>query len=106
MSRDNPELTDDDYAELLRFRDALRHFLHWSEQQARSVGLTPAHHQLLLAVRGHGHDPTTATSPATSCSAPTARPSSSAAPNRPACWTADPIPMTSGPSGSPSAPTP
>jgi DNA-binding MarR family transcriptional regulator len=51
-------LTDADYAELLRFRDALRRFLHWSEQQARAAGLTPAQHQLLLAVRGHPGDPT------------------------------------------------
>jgi DNA-binding MarR family transcriptional regulator len=27
--------------------------MHWSEQQAQAVGLTPAHHQLLLAIRGH-----------------------------------------------------
>ena len=42
-----------DYEALLRFRTALRHFLRWSERQARSEGLTPAQHQLLLAVRGH-----------------------------------------------------
>jgi DNA-binding MarR family transcriptional regulator len=46
-------LTDEDFAELLRFRDGLRRFLHWSEEQARAQGLTPAQHQLLLAVRGH-----------------------------------------------------
>jgi DNA-binding MarR family transcriptional regulator len=54
----SPGLTDADYGELLRFRDALRRFLHWSEQQARAAGLTPAQHQLLLAVRGHPGDPT------------------------------------------------
>jgi DNA-binding MarR family transcriptional regulator len=58
MNVDN-SLSDDDYAELLTFRDAIRRFLHWSEQQAKSVGLTPAQHQLLLAVRGHDGDPTT-----------------------------------------------
>ncbi|MBS1887395.1 MAG: MarR family transcriptional regulator [Actinobacteria bacterium] len=42
-----------DYEELLRFRTALRHFLRWSEDQARAVGLTPAQHQLLLAIKGH-----------------------------------------------------
>jgi DNA-binding MarR family transcriptional regulator len=52
------EPTDTDYAELLRFRDALRAFLHWSERRARAAGLTPAQHQLLLAVRGHDGDPT------------------------------------------------
>jgi DNA-binding MarR family transcriptional regulator len=47
-------LGDDDYERLLEFRDGLRHFLRWSEEQAAQVGLTPAQHQLLLAVRGHG----------------------------------------------------
>jgi DNA-binding MarR family transcriptional regulator len=46
-------LTDADYEHLLEFRTGLRRFLRWSEQQARRAGLTPAHHQLLLAVRGH-----------------------------------------------------
>lgn len=46
------------YAKLLGFRDGLRHFLRWSEQQAKAAGLTPAQHQLLLAVRGHDGDPT------------------------------------------------
>ena len=46
-------LKDDDYARLLAFRTDLRRFLHWSEQRAREVGLTPAQHQLLLAIRGH-----------------------------------------------------
>lgn len=34
-------------------RDQLRRFLHGSETAARAAGLTPAQHQLLLAVRGH-----------------------------------------------------
>lgn len=42
-----------DYASLLEFRTALRRFNHWSEQQAKTVGLTHAQHQLLLAVKGH-----------------------------------------------------
>jgi DNA-binding MarR family transcriptional regulator len=37
---------------LLGFRVALRRFLHWSEEQAKSVGLTAAQHQLLLCLRG------------------------------------------------------
>ncbi len=45
--------TDRDYRRLLEFRTELRRFLHWSEEQADAVGLTPAQHQLLLAVRGH-----------------------------------------------------
>jgi DNA-binding MarR family transcriptional regulator len=47
------DLSDADYQRLLAFRDGLRRFLRWSEEQARAVGLTPAQHQLLLAVRGH-----------------------------------------------------
>ena len=47
------DLTDADYRKLLDFRDGLRRFLRWSEEQARAVGLTPAQHQLLLAIRGH-----------------------------------------------------
>jgi DNA-binding MarR family transcriptional regulator len=48
-------LTDVDYGRLLEFRTGLRRFLHWSEEQAAAVGLTPAQHQLLLAIRGR-HD--------------------------------------------------
>lgn len=47
-------LTDADYEDLLTLRTGLRRFLRWSEQQAEEAGLTPAQHQLLLAVRGHG----------------------------------------------------
>lgn len=46
-------LTDQDYRDILVFRDQLRRFLAWSEHQAAAAGLTPAQHQLLLAVRGH-----------------------------------------------------
>jgi DNA-binding MarR family transcriptional regulator len=45
--------TDEDYRRLLELRTGLRRFLRWSEQQAKASGLTPAHHQLLLAIRGH-----------------------------------------------------
>jgi DNA-binding MarR family transcriptional regulator len=51
------QLTDADYARLLAFRDRLRRFVHWSEERARDVGMTPAQHQLLLAIRGHGSTP-------------------------------------------------
>jgi DNA-binding MarR family transcriptional regulator len=47
---------DDDYERLLAFRTELRRFVRWSEEAARSAGLTPALHQLLLAVRG-GRNP-------------------------------------------------
>jgi DNA-binding MarR family transcriptional regulator len=42
-----------DFERLLELRTGLRRFLRWSEQCARQAGLTPAKHQLLLAVRGH-----------------------------------------------------
>lgn len=48
-------LPDEAYERLLALRTGLRHFLRWSERQAKEAGLTPAQHQLLLAVRGHGH---------------------------------------------------
>jgi len=44
---------DPDYGALLAFRTALRRFHRWSEAQAEAAGLTPAQHQLLLAVKGH-----------------------------------------------------
>ena len=54
MTRD---LDDADYRRLLQFRIGLRRFLHWSEEQAERAGLTPAQHQLLLAIRGHEGEP-------------------------------------------------
>ena len=47
------QLSHEDYENLLAFRSTLRKFLHWSETQARAAGLTPAQHQLMLAVKGH-----------------------------------------------------
>jgi DNA-binding MarR family transcriptional regulator len=45
------KLTDADYERLAELRYGLRRFLHWSTQQARSAGITPTQHQLLLAIR-------------------------------------------------------
>lgn len=57
---DDGTLTAVDYENLLEFRTSLRKFLHWSETRARDAGLTPAQHQLMLAVKGHpGDDPPT-----------------------------------------------
>lgn len=53
-------LSDRDFQHLLRFRTELRRFLRWSEERAQAEGLTAAHHQLLLAVRGSA-DPAGAT---------------------------------------------
>ena len=47
------KLDDEDYWRLLEFRTAIRKFLKYSKTQAASLGLTPAQHQLLLAIRGH-----------------------------------------------------
>jgi DNA-binding MarR family transcriptional regulator len=46
-------LNDSDYRRLLEFRTGLRRFERWSQEQAAKVDLTPAQHQLILAVRGH-----------------------------------------------------
>ncbi|WP_046301324.1 MarR family transcriptional regulator [Mycobacterium sp. UM_Kg27] len=46
-------LPDEVYSRLLAFRTRLRRFERWSADQAQAAGLTPAQHQLLLAVRGH-----------------------------------------------------
>jgi DNA-binding MarR family transcriptional regulator len=48
-----PQPSDEDYEGLLAFRDGLRQFLRWSEESAKAAGVTPGHHQLLLAIRGH-----------------------------------------------------
>jgi DNA-binding MarR family transcriptional regulator len=47
------QLDQRDYERLLAFRTGLRRFLRWSGQQATAAGVTPAQHQLLLAIRGH-----------------------------------------------------
>jgi DNA-binding MarR family transcriptional regulator len=47
------DLHQSDFEHLLQLRTGLRRFLRWSEQQAEAAGVTPAHHQLLLAVKGH-----------------------------------------------------
>jgi DNA-binding MarR family transcriptional regulator len=48
--------SDEDYRRLLELRTGLRRFLHRSERHARASGVTPAQHQLLLAIRGHPDD--------------------------------------------------
>lgn len=52
MEVDERSLGDEEYRHLLRLRVGLRQFLRWSEDRARAAGLTPAQHQLLLAIRG------------------------------------------------------
>jgi DNA-binding MarR family transcriptional regulator len=52
-----PQLSDTEYRALAEFRHRLRRFLAFSEEQARSAGLNPQQHQLLLALRGFGAEP-------------------------------------------------
>jgi DNA-binding MarR family transcriptional regulator len=56
------ELTDREYRALAEFRYALRVFQRTSEEAARDAGVTPAQHQLLLAIRGYAGEGAPSTS--------------------------------------------
>jgi DNA-binding MarR family transcriptional regulator len=45
-------ITHSEYEALAGFRYALRQFLHFSEEVARSAGLTPQQYQAMLAIKG------------------------------------------------------
>lgn len=45
-------LTPPDYESLAEVRYQIRRFLHFSERAARTAGLEPHHHQLMLALKG------------------------------------------------------
>src|SRR5271170_2526661 len=45
-------LTLADYESLAELRHQIRRFLHFSEQAARTAGLEPRQHQLMLALKG------------------------------------------------------
>jgi DNA-binding MarR family transcriptional regulator len=45
-------ITHSEYEALAGFRYALRQFLHFSEEKARSAGLTPQQYQAMLAIKG------------------------------------------------------
>ena len=45
-------ITELDYASLAEFRYQIRRFLHFSELAARTAGIEPHQHQLLLALKG------------------------------------------------------
>ena len=49
---DDRQLSAHDYQALAGFRHALRVFLRFSEEAARSAEVTPAQHQLMLAIKG------------------------------------------------------
>ncbi|MBU6459384.1 MAG: MarR family transcriptional regulator [Proteobacteria bacterium] len=46
-------ISHSDFETLSSFRQALREFLHFSEEAAKKVGLTPQQHQALLAIKGN-----------------------------------------------------
>lgn len=50
--QDQEKIALEDYQALAEFRYQLRRFIHFSEQKARTIGLEPQQHQLLLAVKG------------------------------------------------------
>jgi DNA-binding MarR family transcriptional regulator len=52
MAANIQAVTQAEYETLAGFRRALRQFLHFSEEAARATGITPQHHQALLAIRG------------------------------------------------------
>src|ERR1700728_2365872 len=52
----SPTMDEKDYVALASFRRSLRNFLAFSEQAARRAGLTPRHHQAILAIRGVGSE--------------------------------------------------
>ncbi len=49
----NAIIGQNEYEALAAFRYALRQFLHFSEEAAQAVGLTPHQHQALLAIKGY-----------------------------------------------------
>jgi DNA-binding MarR family transcriptional regulator len=51
--KESPEDTDRLIAELAAFRYSLRKFMRFSENAARSFGITPQQHQLMLGVAGY-----------------------------------------------------
>jgi DNA-binding MarR family transcriptional regulator len=57
------EISAADYRLLAEFRYCIRKFLHFSEEAARSKGIEPQQHQLLLAIKGlpEGARPTVST---------------------------------------------
>lgn len=47
-----PDVSEAGFRRLAEFRHRIRQFLHFSEEAARSKGIEPQQHQLLLAVKG------------------------------------------------------
>ena len=51
-SGSGPQVTDAEYRTLAQFRRALRSFLRFSEEAARTAGITPGQYQLMVMIRG------------------------------------------------------
>jgi len=56
MTNRHANIDSTDYQALAEFRYQIRRFLRFSEQMARSAGIEPQQHQLLLAVKGLPED--------------------------------------------------
>ena len=54
MPAEVEQVTADEYETLAGLRYSLRQFLRFSEEAARSFGVTPQQHQALLAIKGFG----------------------------------------------------
>lgn len=52
MDANHKEISMADYQALAEFRYQIRRFIRYSEQVARSAGIEPQQHQVLLAVKG------------------------------------------------------
>ena len=52
MDANSKEISTADYQALAEFRYQIRRFIRYSEQVARSAGIEPQQHQVLLAVKG------------------------------------------------------
>lgn len=52
MNVSPPDLDPARYRALAEFRNRLRHFLQFSDRAARSAGIEPQQHQLMLAIKG------------------------------------------------------
>jgi len=48
----NRDISESGFRQLAEFRRCIRQFLHFSEEVARSAGIEPHQHQLLLAIKG------------------------------------------------------
>ena len=53
MANSSTQLKDEDYQRLLELKTGLKHYLRWGEHAAKGSGITPAQHELLLAIKGY-----------------------------------------------------